>query len=70
MQGIDLAPTFFLPLVSISKSETLHSEWIQQMRLQSLRGCLHFLAFTTLIANIGWITEKAREFQKNLEATT
>ena len=62
MQGIDLTPTFFLPLSPYQS----HSEWIQQMRLKSQGSSLHFLAFTILIASIGWITEKAREFRKNI----
>ena len=33
---------------------------------ESEGSSLHLLAFTILIANIGWITEKVREFQKNI----
>ena len=60
MQGIDLTPTFFLPLSPYQS----HSEWIQQMRLKSQGSSLHFLAFTILIASIGWITEKQGNFEK------
>ena len=63
MQGIDLTPAFFLPLVSISKSFWMNSTDEAE---ESEGSRLHFLAFTILIASIGWITEKAREFQKNI----